>query len=250
MAHSYGWIHPETKGRKHAGKRTAPTDPTHTVPAVDLAHALPPIWDQGPAGSCTAQATGTCVSYGCQRSGWLMETPSCLDIYYRARLAIGTQSWDSGAMISDCLEALSTTGWIEERDWPYDLSALAVPCPDALRGPADHRRLIDYEALDWHVESIQWELACGNLVVVGMTVYESFETVGNDGIVPEPGGKVAGGHAMVVVGYDALAKRFRVRNSWGLNWGDWGYCWISESYITDPLEVGELFAVRSVRVRP
>jgi hypothetical protein len=180
-----------------------------------------------------------------------METPSRLDIYYRAREAIGMQQWDSGAMISDCLEALSTTGWIEERDWPYSEDRMAVHPPDSIRGPADHRKLIDFEALDWHETSIQWELQCGSPVVFGCSLYEAFRTVGADGIVPMPSGMEIGGHAMVIVGWDAATELFRVRNSWGSStWGDFGMCWFPKDYICDPYWCGEIFAVRSVRVRP
>ena len=34
-----------------------------------------------------------------------------------------------------------------------------------------------------------------------------------------------GGHAMTVVGYDDTKEHFIIRNSWGSNWGDEGYCY-------------------------
>jgi hypothetical protein len=37
--------------------------------------------------------------------------------------------------------------------------------------------------------------------------------------------KFMGGHAMTVVGYDDDNKYFIIRNSWGENWGDKGYCY-------------------------
>ncbi|MCH7472751.1 C1 family peptidase, partial [bacterium] len=43
-------------------------------------------------------------------------------------------------------------------------------------------------------------------------------------------GNNRGGHAMCIVGYNdsiGATGAFKVRNSWGLNWGDDGYCWIS-----------------------
>jgi len=64
-------------------------------------------------------------------------------------------------------------------------------------------------------------------VVVGFTVYESFEddSVAKSGVVnmPLPGEKVLGGHAVCVVGYDDKTQRFRLRNSWGPGWGQKGY---------------------------
>lgn len=37
-------------------------------------------------------------------------------------------------------------------------------------------------------------------------------------------------HAMVLVGYDDSKQAFRVRNSWGVNWGDKGSIWIDYSF--------------------
>ena len=42
---------------------------------------------------------------------------------------------------------------------------------------------------------------------------------------------VRGGHAVTIVGYSA-DKRFIIRNSWGTTWGDKGYGYASEAYIT------------------
>ena len=42
---------------------------------------------------------------------------------------------------------------------------------------------------------------------------------------------VRGGHAVAIVGYSA-DKRFIIRNSWGTAWGDKGYGYASEAYIT------------------
>jgi C1A family cysteine protease len=41
-----------------------------------------------------------------------------------------------------------------------------------------------------------------------------------------------GGHAMAIVGYDNSKQAFRVVNSWGPDWGDKGFCWISYDYLT------------------
>ena len=42
---------------------------------------------------------------------------------------------------------------------------------------------------------------------------------------------VRGGHCVAIVGYTA-DKRFIVRNSWGTGWGDNGYGYASEAYIS------------------
>ena len=43
------------------------------------------------------------------------------------------------------------------------------------------------------------------------------------------------GHAMAIVGFDDDQQVFIVRNSWGPDWGDDGYCYISYDYFTHQL---------------
>jgi len=67
-------------------------------------------------------------------------------------------------------------------------------------------------------------------VVMGTVWYESmFETmVHNDKawleVAPDSG--VAGGHAWVVNGYNAEAGIFRMKNSWGKDWGIGGHAYL------------------------
>jgi C1A family cysteine protease len=46
------------------------------------------------------------------------------------------------------------------------------------------------------------------------------------GRVPEPSGKPFGGHAMVISGWDDDLGAFRIKNSWGYDWGDRGFAWL------------------------
>ena len=61
------------------------------------------------------------------------------------------------------------------------------------------------------------------------------------------GNGVGGLHVMCIVGYDdslGLSGAFKVRNSWGVNWGDAGYCWISyESCMHERAHVYCLYVV-------
>ncbi len=51
-------------------------------------------------------------------------------------------------------------------------------------------------------------------------------------------GSAVGAHAMVIVGYDDAKQAFKVRNSWGADWGEDGYCWIGYDTFSDPAEYG------------
>ncbi|WP_090799725.1 C1 family peptidase [Paenibacillus sp. GP183] len=81
---------------------------------------------------------------------------------------------------------------------------------------------------------LQHALAEGFTVVLGMTVFDSFQYIGAEGIFPMPktGESVLGGHAMLAVGYKTINGIVYaiVRNSWGSAWGDGGYCYIPSDY--------------------
>lgn len=59
--------------------------------------------------------------------------------------------------------------------------------------------------------------------------------------MPQQGMKSSGYHAVVLTGFDSRKQAFRVRNSWGPNWGDKGYAWVPYEYIR--IYAAELIAV-------
>ncbi len=52
----------------------------------------------------------------------------------------------------------------------------------------------------------------------------------------KPVGSVAGGHAILVRGYDSVKQVFRLRNSWGREWGINADCLISKADMADLLK--------------
>lgn len=72
------------------------------------------------------------------------------------------------------------------------------------------------------------ELQHGRPVVIGMIISDSFEKVGRDGLLkPDSMELLSGAHAMCVVGYDNIMNRFEILNSWGPDYGDEGFLYIS-----------------------
>jgi C1A family cysteine protease len=85
----------------------------------------------------------------------------------------------------------------------------------------------------------------------GFTVYNSISQAATTGQIPFPvrTDRVAGGHAMMVVGYDDAIKikhtdadqpttgAFLIRNSWGTSWGMAGYGYLPYQYVLNGLAV-------------
>ena len=63
-------------------------------------------------------------------------------------------------------------------------------------------------------------------VLTSMSVYDDFFAY-KSGVYKYVKGPLAGGHGVVIVGYDDRIRAFIVKNSWGPYWGDKGYVKIS-----------------------
>lgn len=85
-----------------------------------------------------------------------------------------------------------------------------------------------------NILSVKYALANYHAVVFSMNAPESFEYVSRDGLfrpsqAERDRSTPTNAHALTIVGFDdeLFGGAFRVVNSWGTEWGDKGYCWIS-----------------------
>lgn len=238
----YGWK-PQLPDQRDRVYR--PEGVTFLPPMIDLRPDLPPVYNQGNLGSCTANAIGAAVEYIRKKQGESqLFTPSRLAIYYNERSLEGTIKQDSGAFIKDGFKAIARWGVAPEELWPYNDSSIVVgrKLPPFMRKPPTsvYRAgkldlAISYEAIPQTRNLLMAALANGLPVVIGFSVYESFESneVARGGVMPMPdmSEKLLGGHAVLVVGYDAQVGHWIVRNSWGEDWGDKGYFYMPIPYL-------------------
>jgi hypothetical protein len=176
-----------------------------------------------------------------------------LFLYFNTRKRMGTVDNPSGENVADTLGAARDDGFCPEALWPYDVERVSVAPPEAC-----------YEAAaQWHIRSrkvpqtaerIRALLANGTPVLFAFYVYESFLTdeVTKSGVTPMPrvGEERRGGHAALLVGYDDSTQTFVVRNSWGANWGQQGYCLVPYAYVLDPERAFDFYTIRTVRRVP
>ncbi|MGZ4412784.1 MAG: C1 family peptidase [Gaiellaceae bacterium] len=228
-------------------------EPMNAMPStVSLRKQMPPVYDQGQLGSCTANSVGAILEFNelmQEESG--AATPSRLFIYYNERAMEGTIAQDSGAEIRDGIKSVAQLGAPPETLWPYDINKFARKPPSAAYKAGLKHQAIRYARVAQTTVAIQSVLAAGFPISYGFTVYESFESdVGAKGIVPmpQPDEKTLGGHAVVAVGYKTIRSQlyFECRNSWGPSWADHGYFWMPDGYITSASLARDFWVIEHV----
>lgn len=206
----------------------------HLPDTVDLRSKCSPIVDQGDLGSCTANAIVSGLKKYLLKNKAVWIALSRLFLYWEERNIEGTVSADSGASISDGMKVLNTFGVCPETDWPYDPTTFTNAPSNQDVTDATPYKIAEYQRIT-SIDQLKASLAEGLPVVIGINVYDSFESdaVEQTGIVPMPDTateSLIGGHAVLAVGYDDTKSQLIVRNSWGSSWGDNGYFYLPYDY--------------------
>lgn len=206
---------------------------------------LPPVYDQGQSSSCTGNAIAAAVQYGLKAQSKSNYIPSRLFIYYNERMMEGTEAVDAGAEIRDGIKVVASIGAPPEDVWPFDLVHITTKPSDKAYDEALKGIIKQYSRVPVKLANIKNVLSHNIPIVFGIMLYDSFMTdnVAKDGMVPMPKvtEKAVGGHAMMIVG--TTDTHFIVRNSWGMGWGDGGYCYMPHDYVTNENLAADFWAI-------
>ncbi len=222
---------------------------------VDLRDSgfLPSIWDQGQLGSCTAHGTGAAFAFDLAKQGGTVNyAPSRLFIYYNSRFLEGSTASDAGASVADANKALNKYGAPPEADWPYIISKFAQNPPQSAFADGANNQSLKYAVVQPTVQALQAILTAGYPVIIGFTVYSSFESdaTASTGMMtmPTTSESVLGGHCVLVVGYKLINGQpyWICRNSWGTGWGDQGYFYMPQAYLTNSNLSDDFWVVQQV----
>lgn len=217
-----------------------------TEKSVDLRAGFTPIKDQGQIGACTVFSVTSIFEYILKKNSQQNHDLSESFVYYNVRHAEGNEKVDTGSSYQDVIKSIGTEGICTEELHPYSKKLSDVPSEDAYND-GKTRRIVKALNVLINENDIKSAIQEGYPVAVSLKVFNSFSStthsgsgsrVGASGFVTYPSKSELdsgefGYHAMVIVGYTDETKHFVVRNSWGKNFGDKGYCYIPYSYICD-----------------
>jgi len=192
-------------------------------------------------------------------------------IYYNERVIEGKVDLNAPVFIRNGIKSLFKNGICSEVSWPYPETTLPKSIKDIIRTgsvaeitAAIAKVLKENETelhaaisqspsvqaltqakkhiitryckltLDNGLIDFKLSLSKGFPVIFGMMVPRSFYSTPSSGVfsMPKPDEIRLGGHALLAVGYDEEKQHFIVRNSWGEEFGDKGYCYIPYEFFT------------------
>ncbi len=216
--------------------------------AVDLRKYATPVGDQGQTGRCSAFAW----THAAEMSRNILNeesprlSPNFTMLEFQ-RMQGDARSYEYAYQGGDGTiggpdpgQVLVENGTCRQELWPDDRPN-PVTRPEQLEADAERYKL-EAVPLPIAIDDVKKVLSAGCPVHVSMNTGTTFSDVGRDGVfnaAEAPSGR-HGRHAMLIVGY--TGNFFTLKNSWGTDWGDKGFCYIPKNVLaaSDPEFVGVL----------
>jgi len=216
--------------------------------SVDLRQFFSPVRNQGQLGACSTFATVSMYEAIMNRFSPGLPPADLSErfVYYYSNVMM--RKPDGGSNYYDQLAVLGKHGVCSERLFGYSTTDIeGEPPADAVADAAGHRVL---KAMQIPLRQTGGKAIClaenhrlltsalseGYPVGIALEIYPSFGKNGPFINRPDENDfstNQAGHHAMVLAGYSEDDKCYIVRNSWGTDFGDKGYCYISAAYVDD-----------------
>ena len=219
-----------------SAKKYAKAGANQLPPKVDLRKFMTEVESQV-GSSCVANAMAGAYEYLAKRELQDTTDVSRLFVYYNARYIDGSQDEDAGSYMTNAIKGLQEYGACSESIWANEEdNILEEPHEDAY-SEAESFKIKDAEYIETDLDTWRSVLADGYPIAFALNTFDSFDDAcKNRGRVPLPKKTdnvrdTHGWHAMLAVGYSDPDRVFIVRNSWGTEWGEKGYCYIPYDYV-------------------
>lgn len=206
---------------------------------IDLKPYCPAVRHQGRLTSCVGWALGygaltiqRAIQHGCTDTRVITHNASSAMFIFNQ---IQKDEQGRGSKLTDAVAFLETQGDCLARHFDSDVND-AQKLPDStLLDAAQTFTIAGFTELfspkdpdTTKVQRVKQALAQGRPVTIGMAILRNFMMLQNALYWwPDLGDTTpAGGHAIVVIGYDEKRQAFQLMNSWGKEWGRSGFIWV------------------------
>lgn len=221
--------------------------------SADLSENMPPVGNQGTQSSCVAWALAYAVKSYQEKveeripfySGDRIDNNRVFSpAYIYNQMNNGR---DGGSSYIFSMNLLSDQGCVPMSYMPYNSSDYLTLPSDELKEIAKMYRIDYWRQVNFlDPKEVKAQINAGYPVLIGANIDKGFEEKGhgsqNPYIWDNYDSTESSGHAMVVVGFDDHLKAFKIMNSWGIEWGNNGFCWISYEFF--PICVHEAYVMK------
>lgn len=218
--------------------------------AVDLSRYFPKVKDQGPLPSCTAFPITAVYEFFAYRNKKNVDI-SELFVYYNSRALNGDANEEKGVTLLSAIQAVKERGACQSKTHPYQIDAFKTKPSDEAYTEAQHQIVNKAYRIKIKEKDFKQAIANGIPVIIGLKLFKSFFPQNESGVIPYPSENESrhenhGSHAMLLVGYNDDDKLFKIRNSWGEDFGDNGYCYAPYDYIANTDFCMEAFVITEI----
>ena len=235
-----------------------PLDVTYEAPkdqvlpsSVDLRSDFSEIQSQGTQGACTAFSLVSVIEYFLSKTLKKKTNLSEAFAYYNARVLRNETNIDGGATFTDIIQSIRDKGVCIEELCQYNPNVYNEEPSDEAYLDAESRKITEAKNVCINVNDVKSALAQGFPVVISVRAFDSYLSNRN-GVLRIPTEKeledTENNHAMVICGYIDKEGFFIVRNSWGKNFGDKGYCYLPYEYFRKPKAINQAYVVTGINI--
>lgn len=217
-------------------------DLSNVPPVVSLREYTPTPGEQGEKGTCVAWSSSYaartisyCIQHAIKDKTEINKLAfSANYIYYHIKQP-GDADCTGGAKVEMAMKVLTDKGDLLSKENIPDCTPKIESHTDLA---AKDYSIKAYAALSNtfgkitknEVITMKKSLAEKKPIIFSIKCFKSFFEVGKDGLWKQPeNDSIVGNHAMCIIGYDEnkAGGAFEIMNSWGTDWGDNGFGWIT-----------------------
>ena len=214
-------------------------DSVQPADAIDLRKYCSPVGDQGQTSRCSAFAwTHATEMVTSMKTGSAPRLSPSFTMLEFQRMQGDAKDYNYAYTGGDGTvggvdpgKVLVEQGTCRQELWP-DSNEVPVTSERVLLSDAQQHKL-DGTPHPIALDDVRKVLSAGCPVHVSINTGSAFSDVGRDGVfdaAEAPSGR-HGRHAMLIVGY--TGNFFIVKNSWGEEWGDKGYCYVPKNVLAE-----------------